>query len=768
LRLFPVVLFAAALVFGTGCTGDDGDDGRNGKDGADGADGLPALTVIDAGQVSDEFLADLDVVAQVTGITIASPPVVTFTLESSSGIPITGIVPFWEDSNRYVRFTLTKLVPGTGTEPNNWVSYTRDATSGEPDYDTGASLVDNGDGSYTFTFLTDVTNVPGILWEPTLTHRLAGQLGSRNPPLEPQNFVHDFVPDGSAVTLTRRIATMDSCNECHDDLVFHGRRFLVEYCVNCHNPDLASGEGHMPFMIHKIHNSGTFAILDDAIDFSHLTYPQAVNNCRKCHNGDDAATPDGNNWKEVPNAAACDGCHENFTNGTHTAGPQPDSSCKGCHSADQIEEYHVTPNATPNNPNLVTDQRNITYELLDASVNAANEVTINFRILSDGTPLDLTALPQDLLDGNRYPSFLLAFAMPQSGIMEPMDYNNMGNRGAQPTGVGIDDLSPLETDEPVGTLSYDGASGVNTAVITDGGSQFPVGATLRAVGLQSYLRQDLDGDGAYDVSLHTPSAVVAVTGDDERRTVIDNANCSNCHEWFEGHGGNRTYNIQICTLCHNPNLSSSGRTVTDPTGRGLDGDIQDALDDGTLDQSVDPDDPLTYPEDAQNLKDLVHGIHSSGFRTRPFQHVRGGRQGYYDWSHVTFPRGASTSNCKLCHKDGTYELPLAADLLPSTVRTTGIGDGQDASVADAETAFQNVPNDTDWINTPTAASCVMCHTGTDAMAHMTQNGALLSEPSVPIGNSFVSRILFGTTYESCTVCHGPGKLADIEEVHEDE
>jgi hypothetical protein len=45
------------------------------------------------------------------------------------------------------------------------------------------------------------------------------------------------------VTLTRNIAVMESCNECHSDLAFHGRRFRVEYCVNCHNPDLASGVG---------------------------------------------------------------------------------------------------------------------------------------------------------------------------------------------------------------------------------------------------------------------------------------------------------------------------------------------------------------------------------------------------------------------------------------------------------------------------------------------------------------------------------------------
>jgi len=764
LRLLPLLLLAAAIVFAAGCAGDDGNDGKKGKDGldgSDGADGPPGPTVLNASLISEEQLSALEVVSEITGVVVASPAVVTFTLKTASGVPITGIVPFWEDSNYYVRFTMTKLIAGESGGPNTWVAYTRDATTNDPDYDTGSSLVDNGDGSYTFTFITDVTNVAGVAWEPTLTHRVAGQIGSRSVPLEPQNLVFDYVPAGGAVTTTRNIAVMGTCNECHDNLVFHGRRFLVEYCVQCHNPDLATGEGNMSFMIHRVHAAGKFEVLDDAIDYSHLTYPQDVENCRKCHSGADAATPDGDNWMNVPSVAACSGCHDGLSP-THGGGGGGDV-CLTCHNdtiAPSIATAHLTANATPNNPDLLPGQRSITYELIEATVSGSNDVTIKFKILSDGTALDITNLPQDLLDPGRYPGFLLAWALPQDGIDKPMDYNNLGRRAAQPLSLGLSAFSPIETEESIGTMSFDAATGVNTAVITDADSQFPSEGTLRAIGLQGYLQQDLDGDGSSDVSLHTPSAVVAVAGDSVRRTVVDSASCSNCHEWFEGHGGNRTYNIQICTLCHVPNLSSSGRTVTDATARGLDLDIADAIAHGTLDPSVDPDNPLTYPEDAQNLKDLVHGIHSHGDRTRNFQHVRGpSRQGYYDWDHITFPRGASTSNCMLCHTDESYELPLAADLLGTTVRTTGVADGQDE---DAEAAFVGVPNISDWINTPTASSCFYCHTSSDAMAHMMQNGALLSDPT---GTFYSNRNELGGTYESCSVCHGPGKTADLEIVH---
>ncbi len=743
-RLAALGLAGTALVL-AGC-----------KDGDDGAQGPPGPNVIDASTVSDDFLAGLDVVSEIESVQIFSPPKVTFRLETASGVPIIGIVPFWEASNNYVRFTLSKLVPGT---PDSWVTYTRDATTNDPDYDNGSSLVDHMDGTYTFTFETDVTAVMGIPYEPTLTHRLAGQLGSSSISLEAQNFVHDFVPSGAMITETRNIAVMESCNECHDDLVFHGRRFRVEYCVTCHNPDLASGEGDMAFMIHKIHAAGDFTVLDGGISYAEVTYPQDVANCRKCHTAADMATPDGDNWMNLPNREACLGCH---VDSNHPGGmvPLDNTVCTLCHDAANIEDRHLTPNATPNNPFLLPGQVEIAYELMDASVDSmTDEVTVNLRILSDGTPLDVANLPADLAGPGNYPSLLLAWALPQDGIMAPQDYNNIGQRAAQPLSLS---LSGFVAGGMTGTHSFNAGTGVNTFVVTDPASQFPMGATLRAVGLQGYFQQDIMGD---IVSLHTPSQVVAVTGDDVRRTVVDNNKCANCHEWFEGHGGNRTLNMEICTLCHVPNLSSTGRSVVDPTLRSLDIDMMDAIMAGTLDPSVDPNDPLTYPEDAQGFKDLIHGIHSADDRSRPFQHVRGpSRQGYYDWSEITFPRGASTSNCGLCHEDDSFELPLADDLLPTVVRTTQQPDGQDASNMAVEAAFSGVPNPEDWVNSLTAGTCIGCHTSQAAMAHMELNGGQITQADSTTW--FTNRSMLMQNLESCEICHGPGRTSDVSVVHD--
>jgi OmcA/MtrC family decaheme c-type cytochrome len=559
--------------------------------------------------------------------------------------------------------------------------------------------------------------------------------------------VHDYVPAGGAVTRERKIAMTASCNECHVKLTIHGRRYEVDYCVTCHNPDLGpDGEANMSYMVHRIHNGGVFT---DLGDFGEVTYPQDLSNCRKCHSGADAATPQGDNWKNLPNRAACDACHDILDTGNHPINPDPaDGTCQFCHTPALIERAHATPNATPNNPNLiqvdnqVVDQRKITYDVASAAVDGmTGNVTICFNILDDGTPLDLLNLPQDVLDGNSWPSFLLAWSYTQDGITTPKDFTNTGNDAAQPTSVSISRLSPIDATTPLGTLAWNSGLGCWVATITDAGSKFPAGTHMRTIGLQGYLRQDLDGDNAYDVALHTPSKVVTVTGDTARREVVDSAKCGACHEWFEGHGGNRVYTIAICTMCHVPNLSSSGRELSAY---------------------------FTYPEDAQNMKDMIHGIHASAFRDRKYEHVRNRSGGiYYDWSEVTFPAEGGTQHCDLCHKSGTYLLPLPSDLLPTTVRTTGVDDGQDADYLAVRVARDAPPagtfiNDSDWVNSPTASSCFYCHTSTAALGHMLQNGGLLS---VPDGTWYTNRKDYGTPFESCAVCHGAGKIWDVAVVH---
>ena len=302
--------------------------------------------------------------------------------------------------------------------------------------------------------------------------------------------------------------------------------------------------------------------------------------------------------------------------------------------------------------------------------------------------------------------FLVAYTLPQDGIA-PVDYNNKGRSAAQPTSVTLASLAPSLTGSPA---SY-------TAILTS--AAFPGGATMRAVALQGYFTQAAGGPVAANTARHTPSVVMGVTGDAVRREVVDRAKCLSCHETLELHGGSRVDNPQVCVICHNPNLSSSGRGA-DPAN--LNQDNRDRLNaDG-----YDANNPLTYPEATNNFKDMIHGIHASGVRTFPYEFVRDrGTSGvfYYDWSEVTFP--GIPSNCLTCHKPGTFDADLPAGVLLTTDNTT---DGTNATTADVRAARTSVPNATDLVNSPTASACYMCHDSNPAAFHIGQNGGVIDVP----------------------------------------
>jgi len=247
----------------------------------------------------------------------AGNPVVNFTVTDFVGKPVTGLANYSQASTATVKsltnlgFTLAKLVPGANNEPSKWVSYNvlrpvtkteqggtvaatascnnvvADATATPaivavpptwcgtfPTTDTQGTLVDNGDGSYQYTFLRDVKQVAAnvallndtanllnkkadfgdVGFDATLTHRVGIQLGgaapgtgNNNPTattvatnpsvsmVNTANAVFDFRPDGQPVTATRDVVSMASCGSCHQSKVLaHGSRKDPNYCVTCH------------------------------------------------------------------------------------------------------------------------------------------------------------------------------------------------------------------------------------------------------------------------------------------------------------------------------------------------------------------------------------------------------------------------------------------------------------------------------------------------------------------------------------------------------
>lgn len=826
------------------------------------------LTSLTAAQV-----AALTPAVTVGGVAIASPPQVTFAVSDgattnnaiiglgASSQAATAITP----SLSYLRFSIAKLVPGTNGSPSKWVNYIVTTnptytsatdktvvagTATRPTTETNGTLVDNKNGTYTYTFARDITKVKAevdamtltgankaadlgdLTYEPTLTHRLAIQL-SGGDFANPVNAIYDFIPaTGKAVAATdtqRQVVAIANCNECHEKLALHGGgRIDTQFCVVCHTDQrkfgrtnvastalafpalvekanvnattgitsylysknttttsssyhptgtddtyVADGEvsGNFTTMVHKIHQGSGLVkqnynyanVAFNNKGFSMLDGGQRM--CTKCHDNAKAAQAD--NWNTVPSQLACGACHDGikFSDGTGTtlAGAttghvgkavSSDATCALCHSSADIKTYHLTLNVTKHNPTVATGLANFSYEIKSAAVNATtNDLTIVFKISKDGTAL--TSLAPTGFTGA--PSFLLAWAQTQDGITTPVDFNNLGGSQAQPTSAAM-----------TGATGPD-SSGYFTLVVPSA-KAFPAGAKMRTVALQGYYTQTTPAGAR-----HALSAVKTVTGDTERRKVVDAAKCSNCHEWFEGHGGNRVIGPEstslVCVLCHVPGLATSGRGATAAQLLAYRTKWTAANKKLLADWGIDPatfgdgaNDALKYPVTSNNMKDMIHGIHKGRDRVTPFKDARNrsGTQTLLDFRRMDFP--GVIKNCETCHIAGTYA-NVSTSALASTHESIdvayagGIAAGT-ATAAQAKTALATANND-DKVVSPFAAACVSCHDSVAAASHMATNGGMIQLTR----GTFATNMATPGKGEACATCHGVGKAEDITVKH---
>jgi OmcA/MtrC family decaheme c-type cytochrome len=571
------------------------------------------------------------------------------------------------------------------------------------------------------------------------------------------------------------------------------------------NTYVADGEvaGDFVTMIHKIHQGHNLVkanyhyagIAFNNKGFSKLGGGQRM--CSTCHDSNIAATAD--NFNKLPSRQACGACHDGIdwatgtgptladkaahaastdarpvglaTSGHAGGAAADDSSCSSCHTAEYIKVSHRMENITKNNPEITPGLATFTYEIRSVSVNASNDTAIEFGIkvrIAPSTTDEWVTLPLAGFTGG--PSFLLAYALPQDGITAPADYNNLGRTSAQPLSVPLANLmNPSQAAN--GSVAPSAANpGYYIATLKGSGNwKFPVGATLRAVALQGYYTQ-VSGPAAPPadpVARHAISVVKAVTGDPVRRTVVDAEKCSNCHEWFEAHGGNRVKETQVCAVCHVPGLATSGRGVPDSllnTWGNFTAADKRLLADWSFDKTV-PNAALNFPVTTNNLKDMIHGIHAGRQRVVPFQDARDstsrGALTLLDFRRMDFP--GKLENCETCHVTAT-----ASSMTYSTVPTNALMstyESIDANYAAAILAANATPamaksslataSDTDTVVTPFSAACVSCHDNGMAKLHMTLNGGAIGVPR----STAVAKV------ESCATCHGPGKTYDAATIH---
>ena len=737
-RFATLLLLSLALA---ACGGDDGLDGTDGATGPAGPSGPPGPSTgngIPIGSTDHINIA-------VSSVVIASPPVVSFTLTNDLQQGLKDL-PAGD-----IRFTLAQLSPGTGGGSSEWQSYiTRDSgeiADAQADAERGSSgtFVDNGDGTYQYTFANDLGAYPaGPEFDDTKTHRLGIEIRGQAP--ISSNGIIDFVPVGGAPLFERKIVNNATCNACHDRLEFHGGpRTDVDYCVTCHNPSSIDGDTgntvDMKALVHNIHSArADYQIVGYGgflHEWSDLVWTQDIRNCDTCHQENDPDTPQASNWRLVPNRAACGTCHYDdgddlngrndymIQDGEHPLGLTltDDTQCLLCHGPDSdIADGSVRVEVAHEIPTQIESMR-FQYNIEGVADMAIGSMpTVDLSVTN---PLDDSNSPDDwyydILNDPEFTACGGGASRLQVGISwSTADYTNTGSGAATAQPISI---SALPCFGAPGATPVAGSPGVFRVTA---GQAIPAGAVgTAAVTIDGHPAVDIEGT-IERIPVKNVVDYFGIDGVDAmaRRKVVDIVNCDNCHKELSLHGNNRTDNPQVCVTCHNPNATDAAQRVA-----AIPPDLPSACE---TELGLDDDTAIDF-------KFMIHAMHASGETGVPYEVC-----GYNQSAHTfLFHSPGDVANCEGCHDRGTY-YPVD----PNVVIGTTVDAGADLLS----------PTD-DTVVSPNTSVCSACHVSSLAAEHMKQNGG--SFEATKMADSTLS----ASGVETCALCHGAGGVADVEAVH---
>jgi OmcA/MtrC family decaheme c-type cytochrome len=599
-----------------------------------------------------------------------------------------------------------------------YVAYTTGPATGKvlgtitrPSFELGTPATQVGPGQYSYTFAAKapagfdatLTNTVGIAGNRDLTQF---NLGTNY-----AGATFNFVPNGSAVSVTRDVIKTQSCTTCHDTLAFHGGYAQgINMCVLCHQPqnqDPATGNSlDLKVMIHKIHDGSSLPSVvgtsltpgvpyqivgyrNSVNDFSKVTDPADVRRCEVCHSQTTGAAQ-AKAYLTTPTAATCGSCHDNInfaTGANHIGGPQPDDSqCHNCHVPQgelpfdaSIKGAHIIASDTaatyPQNPNPLITGDAIT--ITGVSNNAAGQKPVVTFTVKDtlGNPLPMSAI-EDL-------SFTLA------GPTSDYGYTSFGS-----------DVTTPGYDTEDGTVATCDSNSNCTYTFQHA---IPASATgTYAIAAESERLEDiLQGTTtAQTVESGTKNQVVYFSVDgspvQSRRAVVAKANCNQCHINLQGHGARRN-DPEYCIMCHNPSLTDAA----------------------TRAQSKDPATLAQAPQ-ALNFNFLIHRIHTG-------ENLAAKGANYVEISHNGRVRDFSDVRYAPFNGDGTP------------------GDTQKCYMCHVNSSEQNLPDNSNkvtngqyYINPtpPVSSACSGCHASKAEAAHFQSN--------------------LNSIGEACDVCHASG------------
>jgi OmcA/MtrC family decaheme c-type cytochrome len=709
-----------------GCTGDDGAPGAPGVQGPPG----PPAPPNPSGAVNIASATAITGAITLASVSASGQPAVEFQLIDDLGRGLFGLTA------SQVRFAVARLTSGANGGSSEWRSYitrieqpgpigpgSTPQLQGTTETGTAGQLVDRGDGRYRYTFAKNITNDAAMPYNAMLTHRVALEISGLAPA---NNASYTFQPAGGNL-FSREIVSNAACNACHDRLEFHGgARTDIQYCAMCHNPytvDAQSGNSmDAKILLHKIHMGrelpsvvagGEYAVygFGGRVDYSDVAYPQDVRNCLTCHSETDAATPQAGQWRTVANAAACGSCHDdvNFATGQGHSDANlasSDAECLICHGS----------NSTVDNGRLRTERA---HEILEALAAARFRYSVlNVTNASPGQTPSVTIRVTDPVTNQPYDITDPAgpFRQAQSSLRVDLawttrDFHNRGSGSATATSgapaqpVAINFLGVGVTANP--DLSFTATSPISLpAFLTGSGSAI----------LEGRPRVDANNDGALE-SLTVAAAGIPFAITDAaataRRRIVDIQRCNDCHQTLSLHGNNRTDNAELCASCHNAH-------ATDIARRASGSQCVNEL--GADDVSID-------------FKYMVHALHAADYRVCGFGNTP------HDYRDLRYP--GRLDNCEGCHRADTY-YPVDGSTVLATTMLAGAN----------RLEFTD-----DVVISPNTAVCSACHADALAREHMRQNGGDFNATKAVDGS------LVSSGVETCALCHGPGRVADVKRMH---
>jgi len=746
-------LLACAALALAACSGDNPDTGSAGPTGPSGPPGPPPS----GGGVpvaSAQFIRSSIVSATVPE---DGKPIVEVRLENEAGQPLNGLAA------ANISFVLARLEPGVNGKGSAWHAITRrtEPFPGSPPPVPASAVTGTGptnqatteaatqgkwvegnqaNGIYYYTFAQSLKGIADIPYDPSLVHRVGLEIR-----LRPSNSA-DYIPANNAVfTWTpvtggpvasgREIVDNDTCNACHDNLVFHGgARFDLQYCAMCHEPysfDAQTGNTiDLKVMIHKIHRDrlpegpyGIFGYENRFHDYTDIQFTQDQRNCTTCHEENDADTPQASNWRLTVTREVCGSCHDkvDFTTGAgHGGVAATDDTCSSCHGPGsnlglRADDVHFDP--------LLRAGEKFRYEVLKVENTAPGQkATVTIRVTdptSGNAPYDIKA------PGGPFQVGSASLRVDVAWSTRP-DFTNTGSGSATAT-----------TGTPAQPISIDfRANGVPepaipgafkaTATVAIPATATGSGSAILEGRPNVYIDVDLDGDlelTAVPVVASGRTFAITDAKPVDYRKVVDIEKCNDCHKQLSLHGENRSGNAELCAVCHNPNATDINRRVAGSDCATVTGTLDD--------QSID-------------FKMMVHAIHAG--RLAAYKVCGYGNSGH-DYSEVRYP--GRLENCEGCHLPGTYYPPDSATAIATTF------DAAPATNPDRSTPLGDVAT------TPATTVCSTCHSSVAARNHMLSSSAGGSATAVKGADSTTP----STPVEGCGLCHGPGKEADVKAVH---